>query len=322
MGVGGKKVTPGMRVVVWLEWPERCFRVNARQLKYLGGLLPKTATLVRVQSERAFLRELKEATHALVWNFRPEWFALAPKLQVLATPAAGRELVPTEAPLGVRVHFGGFHGEIIAETVLGFVLAWAHGFFARCAASSAWPRAELAGQVRTVKGTRAVILGYGRIGRAIGAKLSEQGVEVVGISRHGPDTLATRGEVLRTCDWLVLALPSDTGTDDLVDARLIAKLPRRCVLVNVGRGNAVDEQALVGALAKGRLAGAYLDVCKREPTALREVAGGLNAPSGSALASRGLGQLPPSLVVMPHSSAFAPDYLERCFKELKDEGYF
>ena len=319
--------------LVWLEWPERCFRVDAEALRYLQSLLPKGAKVVRVRSEAGFLKALPQATHVLTWHFKAEWYALAKKARLVATPAAGRELVSEEAPKGVKVHFGGFHGPLIAESVLGFLLAWAHGFFAIRQAPVGWPRAWLSDKCYTLAGTRAVIVGYGRIGRAIGARLAALGVEVFGLTRHGvfsPDgrqlsnVLPFSHSPLRTfehsnirtflssCDWLILALPSTTGTDDFLDAKLITKLPRRCVVVNVGRGNAVDEEALVKALRSGRLAGAYLDVCKTEPTAVKRRVEGL--------AIDPLDPQVPNLVLMPHSCAFAPQYLKMFFKELKDEG--
>lgn len=299
-------------VLVWLEWPEKCFCVDAEALRYLQSLLPKGAKVVRVRREAGFLRALPQATHVLTWHFKSEWYALAKKAKLVATPAAGRELVSEAAPQGVKVHFGGFHGPLIAESVLGFLLAWAHGFFAVRQAPVGWPRTWLSDKCYTLAGTRAVIAGYGRIGRAIGARLAALGVEVFGITRHPPTDLASQVSRLRSCDWLILALPSTTGTDDFLDAKLIAKLPRRCVVVNVGRGNAVDEAALVKALRSGRLAGAYLDVCKTEPTAVnRRVEG---------LAIDPLDPQVPNLVLMPHSCAFAPQYLKMFFKELKDDG--
>ena len=298
--------------LVWLEWPEKCFRVDAEALRYLQSLLPKGAKVVRVRSEAGFLRALPQSTHVLTWHFKPEWYALAKKARLVATPAAGRELVSEAAPKGVRVHFGGFHGPLIAESVLGFLLAWAHGFFAVRQAPVGWPRAWLSDKCYTLAGTRAVIAGYGRIGRAIGMRLAALGVEVFGVTRHPPTDLPSQVSRLKSCDWLILALPSTTGTDDFLDAKLIAKLPRRCVVVNVGRGNAVDEAALVKALRAGRLAGAYLDVCKTEPTAVRRLVRG---PSINPLDPQ-----VPNLVLMPHSCAFAPQYLRMFFKELKDEG--
>ena len=286
---------------------------------------------MRVKSEQAFLRALPFATHAVVWHFKKEWFARAPKLKVLATPAAGRELVAwQDAPKGVKVHFGSFHGPIIAETVLGFLLAWTRGFFWK---GPMWPRAELSEHCGDLEGTTAVIAGFGRIGRAIAARLESFGVECHGITRHGVFTLANfhaghsttdirqRASalkipipLLRRADWFILALPSDTGTDDFFDARLIRRLPKKCVVVNVGRGNAVDEDALLAAIKEGRLAGAYLDVFKHEPTALNPRIG----PRGKGLAAAK--SVPWNLVRMPHACAFSSRYMKECFRELADEG--
>lgn len=302
--------------LVCLNWPERCFRVRDADLAFLRRLVPKGSRIVRAASERAFLRALPEATHALVWNFKSEWFALAPRLRVLATPAAGREFVPEKGPRGVKIHFGGFHGAIMAESVAGFALAWARGFFRPELGRSAWPRTELSRVSFEVAGTRAVIAGYGRVGRAIGAKLEALGVSVSGITRHGIFSCGRKvprsrlDGLLSAADWFVMALPSTTGTDDFLSASLLAKLPRRCVVVNVGRGNAIDERALFSALKAHRIAGAYLDVRKHEPTATV-----LESP-GYVPALADL----PNCVAMPHASAFSPRYMERFFEELRDDG--
>lgn len=313
-------------VLVWLEWPESCFRVGARSLAFLRTQTERP--VIRVRSERAFLRELPRATHAVVWHFRSEWFARAPRLKVLATPGAGRELVAQDAPEGVRVHFGGFHGDIMAESVAAFMLAAVRGFLgdgafglasgaSRTTLGERLPaaRAALAGRCRTLAGTRAVIAGYGRIGRAIGRKLEALGVSVEGFTRAN---VASLPAAARTADWFVMALPSDTGTDGFLSRRLLAKLPRRCCVVNVGRGNAIDEEALLAALRSGRIAGAYLDVFQGERTMRR---GSVQAPrdEGPVLSLRASEQ-PPNLFVMPHAAAFSPDYLVECFRELKREG--
>ena len=298
--------------LIWLNWPERCFCANAEDVQFFRTLVPRGSRVVRVKSELAFLSALPSATHAVVWGFKREWFKHAQKLRMLATPAAGRELVAwRDAPQGVKVHFGTFHGPIISETVLGFLLAWARGFFWK---GPLWPRAALAARCGDLMGTTAVIAGFGRIGRAIADILEPFGVACFGITRHGDLTLKNAKPVLRRADWFILALPSDTGTDDFLDAKLIRSLPKKCVVVNVGRGNAVDEDALLAAIKEGRLAGAYLDVFKHEPTALNPKVG----PNGKGLAA--LKSVPWNLIRMPHSCAFSTRYMRACFRELADEG--
>ena len=300
---------PKETLLVWVAWPEKCFSVNAADAAYLRTLVGDSADVVVVKSERAFLRELPRATKAIVWSFKAEWFARAPHLKLLATPGAGRELLPqTTAPAGVTVHFGRFHGPIMAETVAGFILAWARGFF-RPERSEFWPRVALSDKCYRVEGTKAVVLGYGLIGRAIGEKLSRLGVSVAGFHRANMGDLPA---ALADADWLICALPGDTGTDNLVDAHVLHKLPRRAVLVNVGRGNAVDESALLDALRTERLAGAYLDVFRGEPSPVKK--------DEPVIYGAEYGHLPWNLIRMPHSCAFCNDYMRRAFKELKDDG--
>ena len=302
-----------MKYLLHLNWPEKCFRLQKGDLDFLKTLAPPKAEVVAVKSERAFLKELPTATHVVTWSFRHEWYRLAPALRVLATPSAGRELIARDAPSGVQLHFGHFHGEIISEAVVGFMLAWAHGFFAaRAFESSPWPRVELSGVCHQVQGTRAGIVGYGHIGSVIGRKLEALGATVKGYRRAN---IAELEGDLPTLDWLILALPGDTGTADFLSKKRIGLLPRRAVVVNIGRGSAVDEEALLAALAHKKIAGAYLDVFKGEPSPFARP-----SDDGVRILSASRGSLPPTLIRMPHASAFAHDYLRRCFSELKDDG--
>ena len=307
--------------LVWLEWPERCFRIDAGTLRQFRWLVGDRGRVVCVRSEAAFLKNLPKATHAIVWNFKQDWFAKAPRLKVLATPAAGREFVPEKGPKGVKIHFGQFHGSLMAETVAAFMLAWCRGFFRlreKEVANDPWPRTWLSDKCSTVANTNAVIFGFGNVGRAIGDLLGRLCVGVTGVTRHGvyqtqpgkirPQLVDAKvlDEALGYADWVILALPSTTGTGNFLDAKLVRKLPRKCVVINVGRGNAVDERALYRALRTKRLAGAYLDVRKHEPSA-------------TVLESPGyvpeLAKLP-NCITTPHSAAFGKDYLWQCLMEL------
>ncbi len=292
--------------LVWLEWPEKCFRADARALSYLEELVPAGSKVVRARTRAGFMRALKSATHVITWYFEEAWFSEAPRLKVLATPSAGRELLPETGPAGVKIHFGGFHGEIMAETVAAYLLAWCRGIFASrvypegCAVT---PRTWLSDKCRSLAGTKAVIAGYGRIGRAIAAKLEKLGCRVQGFGRKNSSRIP---KAAADADWFIMALPATKETDGFLGARLISRLPRRCVVVNVGRGNSIDEKALVAALEKRRIAGACLDVVRSEPLA--------------SLSRMNDSPIPDNLILMPHSAAFSPDYVKTCFKELRDEG--
>lgn len=313
----GTVLTPN-RYLLWLNWPIGAFRLSPESRTLFKSLA--RGEVVAVADEASFLRELPTATHAVVWEFNKAWFARARRLRVLATPGAGRELLPSdgELPPGVVRVNGAFHGRIIAETVIAFVFAHARGLYTaydwqlgvvspRCPdaprpANLLWPRGELSPFCTCVAGTKAVILGYGKIGRAIGDRLAALGVSIAGIGRANVGTLKAE---LRDADWLIMALPGDTGTDSLVDAAVLGVMKRTAVLVNVGRGNAVDESALASALRERRLAAAYLDVYAHEP---------LDASSP-------LAENLPGLVRFPHASAFAPEYLPLFFRELAEGGW-
>lgn len=293
--------------LLWLDWPYDAFRLNGESLKLYRSLAGDDEVKA-VKSEKAFLKELPKATTVVTWQFKKEWFNFATNLRVLATPAAGRELLPVEAdmPKGVVKLHGSFHGQIMSETVIACVFAYARGLFAAKKFQDEnvlWPRAEMSPFCNRVSGTNAVILGYGKIGKATGEKLEALGVNVTGVTRKN---IADLPKYLKSADWLVVALPSDTGTDNIIDAKMIAKLPRNAVIINVGRGNSIDEEALAEALLKKKIAAAFLDVFKEEP--LSET-----SPLSSNI---------PGLFRMPHVSAFAPEYIPLFFEEMAVKGFF
>jgi phosphoglycerate dehydrogenase-like enzyme len=109
-------------------------------------------------------------------------------------------------------------------------------------------------------------------------------------------------QLLPHADHVVLTLPSDTGTDHLIDDEALGAIKPGASLYNLGRGNAVDSAALVRALGEGKLAHAFLDVFEVEPL-----------PRDSPLWSV------PNLHVMPHASAISSEYLDLWLEELASE---
>lgn len=117
-------------------------------------------------------------------------------------------------------------------------------------------------------GTRALILGYGTIGRLIGDRLTAFGVAVTGVTRSGRDGTLTPSQWrarLDTLDWLVLAAPATDETKAMIGAGELAAMKRSAWLINVARGEMVDKAALIDALEARRIAGAFLDTVEPEP---------------------------------------------------------
>jgi D-2-hydroxyacid dehydrogenase (NADP+) len=138
-----------------------------------------------------------------------------------------------------------------------------------------------------------VVLGLGGIGSELARLARAFGLRVVGVRRSRPaegvvDAWAPPerlDEVLPQADWLAIACPLNAETRGRIDAAALARLPAGAHLVNVARGEIVDEPALVAALESGHVAGAYLDVFAEEPL-----------PKDSPLWRM------PNVIVTPHAS--------------------
>ncbi len=116
--------------------------------------------------------------------------------------------------------------------------------------------------------TSALIIGYGTIGRMIGDRLTAFGVDVTGVTRSGRDgTLAPDQwrATIADYDWIILAAPSTAETTALFGANELAAMKPGAWLINIARGDMVDQTALIDALAKRRIGGAFLDVTDPEP---------------------------------------------------------
>lgn len=134
-----------------------------------------------------------------------------------------------------------------------------------------WTPVQLPGV--QLAGKRLGVLGMGRIGQAIARRAAAFGMEIHYHNRHELPASAARGAqyhaqveaFLARCQFLVLACPLTPETAGFLDARRIAQLPERAIVVNIARGGVVDDDALIAALASGKLAAAGLDVFNNEP---------------------------------------------------------
>jgi phosphoglycerate dehydrogenase-like enzyme len=129
--------------------------------------------------------------------------------------------------------------------------------------------------VGALAGRRALVVGLGNVGRRVVETLAGLGVEVWGAGRPGgrydvpramrlgsTDELA---EMLPAADILVLSCPLTPETEGMIGRSELALLPERAIVVNIGRGQLVDEDAMIEALVAGRLGAAVLDVARVEP---------------------------------------------------------
>ncbi|MET0374997.1 MAG: NAD(P)-dependent oxidoreductase, partial [Rhizorhabdus sp.] len=126
---------------------------------------------------------------------------------------------------------------------------------------------------REIHGTRWLIIGFGAIGRDVAIRARAFGAQIVGMRRDTtpdpdadymahPDQLHAE---LASADVVVLAVPLSEATRSLIDHAALAAMKPDAVLVNVGRGGLIDQDALCAALGAGSLGHAILDVAVPEP---------------------------------------------------------
>lgn len=160
----------------------------------------------------------------------------------------------------------------VADIALALVLMTSRGLLIANRALHAGDWARGARTLTTkIGGRRAGILGLGRIGKAIAARLVACGMEI-GYHGRAPQanvSYAYHGSLMDLaawCDYLIVACPGGNATRHLIHAGVLAALGSTGTLVNIARGSIVDEPALIDALEKGIIKTVGLDVFEHEPT--------------------------------------------------------
>lgn len=193
-------------------------------------------------------------------------------VRVIQIPSAGFEHALPFVPEGVALaNARGVHDTRVAEFAIGLALASQRLIdrFVRAQDEGRWDPVYF---TPSLADRRALVVGYGSIGAAIGARLRAMEVEVEGVGRSArvaPDGTVVHAasdlpRLLRGAELVFVVTPHDETTDKLVDAAFLAAMPDGALLVNVGRGKCVDTDALVAECASGRLRAA-LDVTDPEP---------------------------------------------------------
>lgn len=196
-----------------------------------------------------------------------------PALRAVILSSAGYDHVLHRIPDGVQVaNAVGVHDTATAEIALTLALAAQRGVpqFVRDQDRGHWPRPATS---RSLADRRALIVGYGGIGRALARRLLASEAVVTAVASraregdefvdqvYGIDDLA---ELLPAADVLFLAVPLNDRTRGLIGAEYLAALPDDALVVNVARGPVVETEALIAECSAGRLRAA-LDVTDPEP---------------------------------------------------------
>jgi phosphoglycerate dehydrogenase-like enzyme len=227
-----------------------------------------------------FAGKLAEAQVIAAYRFSAEQFSSCRNLRWLHLGGAGvekslsPELVRSEV---VVTNAHGIHGDRMAEFVLGAIFYLANRFdlAVRGQIEKKWRQKEMIKNRFAVAGKTVGVAGTGAIGTEIARWCAALGLRVIGLRRHQnlpvPVPFAEvfpSGQIeefLRLADFVVLALPLTAETRRLLNAERLAMMKPGAYLINIGRGDLVDEEALLAALRERKIAGAVLDVFQIEP---------------------------------------------------------
>ena len=237
---------------------------RARDQAALGAALPQAEILIA--SNRIYTPEpaaiIRQHGRALRW--------------IQFSTSGIDKAVASGLPSGVMVtNAAGLRAFAVAEHAFALMLGLVRqiGATERVRRDEVWARDALAPSMDNLSGKHLVLVGLGAIGQEIARRAKAFDMQVTGISRaSGPmaniDRIRPRGELQAAAaeaDIILLSVIYDESTDKILSRAVIDAMKPTAYVVNIARGQLVDEPALIEALRDGKIAGAGLDVTATEP---------------------------------------------------------
>ena len=289
-----------------------------REIPFLSELRD-TATIVIGDSAQDFSGAADNTEIIFNWSgsraLLRDVFLMSRRLRWIHSRSAGleRTLFPELIESNVVLTNGsGVFSPSLGEFVLAAILFFAKDLrrMIRNQSAGVWEQFD----VTMVSGQTVGIVGYGSIGRAVAAKARALDMKVLGFrrkvaQRSQEDPLIDRvygldglEEMLSQCDYVVVTLPLTERTRGLIADHEFALMKKNAVVINVGRGPTIDEQAMIQALSENRIRGAALDVFDREPL-----------PQGHPFYSM------ENVLLSPHCADHTPDWLENASRFFRSQ---
>lgn len=272
--------------------------------------------VVQLDDYSGIERELGDTDILMSWSLRPEQVGAASKLRWIHSPAAAVHLlmIPEIVNSDIVVTSArGIHGPVVAEHAIALVLALAKRLPSaiRYQEKRKWSQDELWNErprPREVAGTTLGLVGLGSIGMEVARRALALDMKVVAARRREIPAAGIRvfsadalDSMLPLADFVVLAAPVTPETRAMINSERLSRMKPEAYLINVARGALVDEAALIEALREHRIAGAALDVFRKEPL-----------PAESPLWSL------ENLLITPHSAALTDKLWERHYELLSE----
>ena len=249
-----------------------------RNLQKLRDTAASCGFSVDFYAENMLSPELAAQYEVLYGLPTPKLLPLMTNLKWFHSAAAGVDAYVKEGlyvdPNAVLTNSAGAYGATISEHIIMVILMLLrqYPYFDEIVRARNWVQEV---PMRSIAGSRITVLGTGDIGTTFAKKAKALGAaHICGVRRSAKpapdcyDKMVTYKEldsVLPDTEILVMALPGTSETVEILNRERIALLPQNAIVVNVGRGSAIEQQALIDALNEQRIAGAALDVMVPEP---------------------------------------------------------
>jgi phosphoglycerate dehydrogenase-like enzyme len=250
------------------------FEMNADERKRLEAIKPDA---VYTYSDRETVtQDMIDAAEVILGSAPTAMITAAKKLQWLQMGSAGSDhfqkpgMFPANA---VLTNASGGYGLAISEHLMGMLLVIMKKFGLYMASQKAHVWKD-EGHVYSVHGSTVVIIGLGNLGGEFGKLAKALGATVIGVKRTAADkpdyvdelyTAEDLDKLLPRADVVCCTLPSTGETAKILSKERIAMLKENAIVLNAGRGTAIDTEALADALLAGKIFGAGLDVTDPEP---------------------------------------------------------
>ena len=246
---------------------------DLEQLRLVAG---ERKLVTKMELDGKIPDEIWQQATVILGNPTPEQLKMCDHLKLLQLQSAGADnyCLPDVLPEDVVLcNATGSYGLAIAEHMVGVTMMMAKKLHLYRDQQFAGVWRDL-GAVMPITGSRVLVVGLGDIGTEYAIRMYMLGANITGVTRtvkEGPpfvDRMAVTAqldELLPQADIVALALPSGKATTGIMNAHRIGLMKPGALLLNVGRGSAIDTDALYQALEEGKLGGAALDVTDPEP---------------------------------------------------------
>lgn len=236
-------------------------------------LFEKDGLEIIFTSKKEVTAEMLQDAEIILGNVSPDLINSSDTVRWVQLDSAGADSYKILKDEITLTNCSGAYGEAISEHMLGCVLAVEKNLYAYHDRQKerSW---DNLGSVPVMRNLKILCVGMGDIGSAFALKMHMLGCRVYGVRRTVHDvldyieamyTMDNMDEILSECDVVALSLPQTPETIGMFDYARLSRMKKNAMIINVGRGSAINSVDLVRIMKEGHLKAACLDVTEHEP---------------------------------------------------------